>query len=228
MLRAPSVSSCASPGASVASPQASVASGASGAALVFDADVHASPAVRYRGARAPYLDKLAAAPHFPHADGALWRRTRTEPYVLPDLSHTGARSNLQPPPPMGLRPDGGVSCAMRYEIQQRVREQRQTAPRDMRAREQQRRAAKAAAASMHVGPGSTASRLEASYFASTLASPQGSQRSLAYSLADSLTRDAGSKASLSVSSRHRVKQAYSTASLATLMLDAEYGGARHG
>lgn len=177
------------------------------ATLIFDPVLHAAPSVRLRQTRGPYMDKITTMTHLPHPDTAVWRRLKAPPKVIPDLSHTGLTSEmLSAPTPAFMRPDGRMTSDLRNTIKERVRALPDVKPnRDMAARDK-RRIQQASLGNLYS---------EANYSNYSIQEDDADE-GLAQALADSVFEPI-------VEAGKRTKKPFSTASLATLMLEAEYG-----
>ncbi|KAH8051418.1 hypothetical protein SO694_00060038 [Aureococcus anophagefferens] len=174
------------------------------ATLLFDPELHAAPAVRIRRTRGPYMDKITTMTHLPHPDTAVWRRLKNVPRVIPDLSHTGLMSEMSAPTPAFMRPDGRMTSDLRNTIKERVRALPDIKPnRDMAARDK-KRIQQASLGQLYS---------EENYTNYThRADDDDDEQTLEESVFEP-----------SVEPGKRTKKPYSTASLATLMLEAEYG-----
>lgn len=183
----------------------------SSSSLIFDPELHAAPAVRIRRTRGPYMDKITTMTHLPHPDTASWRRLKDIPRVIPDLSHTGLQSEMSAPTPAFMRPDGSMTADLRDTIKNRVRALPDVMPnRDMAARDKRR--------VVQASLGQIYSQSNYSDF-SQLRTDDADADSLELSVFEPVFEPGNYLGK-------RTKKPYSTASLATLMLEAEYGGAR--
>lgn len=169
-------------------------------ALLFDPELHASPAVQVYHMRAPYLDKLTSVPHNP-IDSAAWRKSIINPGTVPNLSHTGSMHSQ----PHLLRPDGTVSNALRHAIISHL--QRMPAPhqRDVAHRDYERLSRNRASIAMR-----TTASVDASLSENSCCSDDIS----AGLYVDSIF--AG------IQDGRHCKRPYSSASLARMMLQSQY------
>lgn len=173
------------------------------AKLLFDPDLSASPAVRVRHVRGPYLDRLTTTPHLATekvpAQTAFFATA-----TIPDLTHTGVTVNG----PHLLRPDGSPSTELRQTIATRVHAFPERPPsRDVADRDL---AQKARHSHVCISP-----KLQASI--DSLASEENHRADDN----DSTVEDVVFKGLPTPDGRRR-RMPYSTASLARMMLEAEY------
>ena len=180
--------------------------GPSSSSLIFDPELHAAPAVRIRRTRGPYMDKITTMTHLPHPDTAVWRRLKDIPKVIPDLSHTGLQSQMSAPTPAFMRPDGSMTADLRNTIKERVRALPDVTPNRDMAQRDKRRIQQASLGQIYS---------ESNYSDFSQCAKDEDDRE-----ADSLELSVFEPP---VEPGKRTKKPYSTASLATLMLEAEYG-----
>ena len=141
----------------------------------------------------------------PHPDTAVWRRLKNTPSVIPDLSHTGLQSHMSAPTPAFMRPDGRMTQDLKNTIKEHVRTLPDVKPnRDMAFRDKRR--------IQQASLGALYSESNYSDFSQLRNEEERDNESLEQSVFEP-----------TIEPGKRTKKPYSTASLATLMLEAEYG-----
>lgn len=169
-------------------------------ALLFDPELHASPAVQVCRVRAPYLEKLTSVPHSPN-DSAAWRKSIINPGTVPNLTHTGSTHTQ----PNLLRPDGTVSTALREAIISHLQRMPAAHQRDIAHRDYERLSRNRASTPMRTSASGDASLSETSCCSDGIS---------ASTYVDSIF--AG------IQEGRHCKRPYSSASLARMMLHSQY------